>query len=108
VNRLEKALLRVKSSLASARAAKSLKSIPPSRLRAVIDSTRASMRRLYDDGFGLVQWLGRKSSRERLARLPDGAQRDLAACLETIYATLIVNAERLAQVDRRYPGQAGQ
>jgi hypothetical protein len=105
VNRLEKAMLRVKSSLASARAARSLKTIPPARLRSVIDSTRTSLRRVYDDGFGLVQWLGRKSNREKLARLPDGAQRDLSGCLEAIYATLIVNAERLAQVDRRYPGQ---
>jgi hypothetical protein len=63
------------------------------------------MRRVYDDGFGLVQWLGRKSNRDRLARLPDGSQRDLSACLETIYATLIINSERLEQIDRRYPGQ---
>ena len=107
VNQLEKALLRVKSSLASARAAKTLKNLPPARLRAAIDSARASLRRIYDDGFGLVQWLGKKGNQERLSRLPESSQRDLSVCLETIYATLIVNSERLAEIDRRYPGQSG-
>jgi regulator of replication initiation timing len=105
VNQLEKSLLRVKSSLASARAAKSVKAIPPARLRGVIDGTRASLRRIYDDGFGLVQWLGKKGNQERLSRVPDSSQRDLSACLETIYSTLIINSERLAEIDRRYPGQ---
>jgi len=105
VNQLEKAMLRVKSSLNSARAAKTLKSLSPARLRGVIDSTRASLRRIYDDGFGLVQWLGKKGNRERLARVPETTQRDLSACLETIHSTLIINAERLAEVGRRYPGQ---
>ncbi len=105
VNQLEKSLLRVKSSLATARAAKALKTLPPARLRASIDGTRASLRRIHDDGFGLVQWLGKKGNQERLSRLPESAQRDLSLCLETIYSTLIINAERLAETDRRYPGQ---
>jgi hypothetical protein len=106
VNQLEKSLLRVKSSLATARAAKTLKSLPPARLRGAIDSARASLRRIHDDGFGLVQWLGKRGNQERLSRLPESAQRDLSFCLETIYSTLIINAERLAEIDRRYPGQA--
>jgi hypothetical protein len=105
VNQLEKALLRVKSSLATARASKTIKTLPPARLRAAIDSTRASLRRIHDDGFGLVQWLGRKGNQERLSRLPESSQRDLGVCLETIYSTLIINAERLAEIDRRYPGR---
>jgi len=105
VNQLEKSLLRVKSSLATARAAKTIKTLTPARLRRVIDSTRASLRRVYDDGFGLVQWLGKKGNQERLSRLPESAQRDLSACLETIYSTLIINSERLNEIDRRYPGE---
>ena len=105
VNQLEKALLRVKSSLASARAAKTLKTVSPAQLRGVIDSTRVSLRRIYDDGFGLVQWLGKKGNQERLARVPESSQRDLSACLETINSTLIINAERLAEIGRRYPGK---
>ena len=105
VNQLEKSLLRVKSSLATARAAKTIKTLTPARLRRVIDSTRASLRRVYDDGFGLVQWLGKKGNQERLSRLPESAQRDLSVGLETIYSTLIINSERLAEIDRRYPGE---
>jgi hypothetical protein len=105
VNQLEKSLLRVKSSLATARAAKTIRTLTPARLRRVIDSTRASLRRVYDDGFGLVQWLGKKGNQERLSRLPESAQRDLSASLETIYSTLIINSERLAEIDRRYPGE---
>jgi hypothetical protein len=105
VNQLEKALLRVKSSLASARAAKTVKNLPPARLRAAIDSTRASLRRILDDGAGLVQWLGKHNNRERLSRLPEGSQRDLSVFLETIHSTLIINSERLEEIDRRYPGQ---
>jgi len=105
VNQLEKSLLRVKSSLATARAAKTIKTLATMRLRRSIDSTRASLRRVYDDGSGLVQWLGKKGNQERLSRLPESAQRDLSACLETIYSTLIINSERLAEIDRRYPGE---
>lgn len=105
VNQLEKTLLRVKSSLASARAAKTLKHLPPAQLRGVIDGARTSLRRIYDDGFGLVQWLGKKTNREKLARVPEGSQRELSACLETINSTLIINAERLAEIAKRYPGE---
>ncbi len=106
VNQLEKAMLRMKSSIASARAAKTLKNLRPARLRAAIDNTRASLRRILDDGTGLVQWLGKHYNRERLSRLPESAQRDLGVFLETIHSTLIINSERLEEIDRRYPGQA--
>ncbi len=106
VNQLEKSMLRVKGSLASARAAKTVKNLPPGRLRAAIDSTRASLRRILDDGTGLVQWLGKPNNRDRLSRLPESAQRDLGQFLETIHSTLIINSERLAEIDRRYPGEA--
>lgn len=71
----------------------------------MLDSTRASLRHIYDDGFGLVQWLGKKGNQERLARVPVSSQRDLSACLETIHSTLIINAERLAAIGRRYRGK---
>jgi hypothetical protein len=105
VNQLEKALLRVKSSLATARAAKTLKNLSPARLRAAIDSTRASLRRILDDGTGLVQWLGKQGNRDRLSRLPESSQRELGIFLETIHSTLIINSERLEEIDRRHPGQ---
>lgn len=105
VNLQEKHLLRVKSTLATAKAAKSLHRVSPSQLREAIDSTRLSMRRIYDDGFGLVQWLGKKGNQDRLARVPEGSQRDLSVCLERIYSTLIVNSERLAEIAKRYPGE---
>jgi hypothetical protein len=106
VNQLEKSMLRMKSSLASARAAKTLKNLALTRLRTAIDSARASLRRVLDDGTGLVQWLGKQNDRDRLSRLPETAQRDLSAFLETIHSTLIVNSERLEEIERRYPGQA--
>jgi hypothetical protein len=106
VNHLEKALLRVKSSLATARASKTLRNLAPSRLRAAIDSTRASLRRILDDGSGLVQWLGKQNNRERLSRLPESSQRDMGALLGAIHSTLIINSERLEEIARRYPGQA--
>jgi hypothetical protein len=105
VNQLEKLLLRVKASLASVRAANTLKSVSSAQLRGIIDGTRASMRRIYDDGFGLVQWLGKKSNQEKLTRVPESSQRDLSVCLESIYSTLIINADRLNEIARRYPGQ---
>lgn len=106
VNQLEKQLLRVKSSLATARSAKTLRQVRPEQLRSTIDSTRLSMRRIYDDGFGLVQWLGRKGNQDRLARVPEGSQRDLSVCLEAIYSSLIIGAELLQDIVKRYPGQA--
>jgi hypothetical protein len=106
VSRLQKALSRVKSYLASARASRTLKQVPVSRLRSTIDSARASLRRVFDDGFGLLQWLGKKGNQEKLARVPESTQRDLSACLDSIYATLIINAERLKEVARRFPGQS--
>jgi len=105
VNQLEKQLLRVKGSLASARATKTLRRVTPEQLRATIDGARFSMRRIHDDGFGLVQWLGRKGNREKLGRVPESSQRDLSACLEALYSTLIICAELLQELVRRYPGQ---
>ena len=46
VNQLEKQLLRVKSSLATARSAKTLRQVRPEQLRSTIDGTRLSMRRI--------------------------------------------------------------
>ena len=53
-----------------------------------------------------MQWLGKHGNRERLSRLPESSQRDLSVILETIHSTLIINSERLEEIDRRYPGQA--
>ena len=59
------------------------------------------MRRVFDESFGIVQWLGKKSNQERLARLPEAMQRDLNVHLDAIYATIIINAERLKEIVRK-------
>ena len=36
-----------------------------------------------------------------LAKLPENMQRDLNVHLDAIYATIIINAERLKEIDRK-------
>ncbi len=105
-NRLDKYMLRVKMAIRSARANKRIKAIPVDKLSSTIDTLRSALRRIFDDSFGLVQWLGKKSNQDRLAKLPEGVQRELNSYLDAIYATIIINAERLREIARRYP-QAG-
>jgi hypothetical protein len=107
VNRLEKHLLRVRDSIHSAKVNKKIKTISIAKIRDIIDSIRSTMRRVFEESFGLIQWLGKRSNRDKLARLPENMQRDLNYHLDAIYATIIINAERLKEVSRKNKGRPG-
>jgi hypothetical protein len=98
VNQLEKVLLRTRDTIRTAQINKKINSISIDRIRDTIDSIRSSMRRVFEGSFGIVQWLGKKSNQDRLARLPETMQRDLNVHLDAIYATIIINAERLKEI----------
>jgi hypothetical protein len=104
-NRLEKHLLRVRDSIHSAQVNKKIKTISIAKIRDTIDSIRSTMRRVFEDSFGLIQWLGKKSNRDKLARLPENMQRELNYHLDAIYATIIINAERLKEISQKNKGQ---
>jgi hypothetical protein len=101
VNQLEKALLRTRDTIRTAQINKKINSISISKIRDTIDSIRSSMRRVFEESFGIVQWLGKKSNKDKLARLPESMQRDLNVHLDAIYATIIINAERLKEIAHR-------
>jgi hypothetical protein len=101
VNQLEKALLRPRDTIRTAQINKKINSISISKIRDTIDSIRSSMRRVFEESFGIVQWLGKKSNKDKLARLPESMQRDLNVHLDAIYATIIINAERLKEIAHR-------
>jgi hypothetical protein len=103
-NNLEKTLLRIKNHLNEYAIHKRLGEFPVPRARDLIERSRGAMRSVFDDCLGLVQWLGKGENREKLALLPQNSQRDLSAHLDSIYATLIINAERLREVERRQDG----
>jgi len=107
-NNLEKMLLRIKNHINEYTIHKRLAEFPVPRARDLIERTRGAMRSVFDDCYGLVQWLGKGENREKLALLPQNSQRDLSAHLDSIYATLIINAERLREVERRPGGGDGQ
>jgi hypothetical protein len=101
VNQLEKVLLRTRDTIRTAQLNKKINSIPLDRIEDTIDSIRSSMRRVFEESFGIVQWLGKKSNQDKLAKLPETMQRDLNVHLDAIYATIIINAERLKEIVRR-------
>jgi hypothetical protein len=101
VNQLEKVLLRTRDTIRTAQISKRIDSIPINRIRDAIDSIRGSMRRVFEESFGIVQWLGKKNNQDKLARLPETMQRDLNVRLDAIYATIIINAERLKEIHHR-------
>jgi hypothetical protein len=107
-NNLEKMLLRIKNHINEYTIHKRLAEYPVPRARELIEHARGAMRSLFDDCFGLVQWLGKAENREKLALLPQNSQRDLSAHLDSIYATLIINAERLREVGHLQPGPEGR
>lgn len=98
VNQLEKNLLRIRDTIRSAQINKKVKTLPVAKIRDTIDSVRSSMRRVFQESFGLVQYLGKKSNQDKLALLPENMQRDLNVHLDAIYATIIINAERLKEI----------
>jgi len=98
VNQLEKVLLRTRDTIRTAQTNKRIDSISIDKIGDTIDSIRGSMRRVFEESFGLVQWLGKKSNQNKLAKLPETMQRDLNVHLDAIYATIIINAERLKEL----------
>jgi hypothetical protein len=98
INQLEKYLLRTRDTIRSAQLNKKINSISIDKIGDTIDSIRSSMRRVFEESFGLIQWLGKKSNQDRLARLSENIQRDLNVHLDAIYATIIINAERLKEI----------
>jgi hypothetical protein len=100
-NQLEKNLLRVRDTVHTAQINKKTKTIPVAKIKDTIDSIRSSMRRVFQECFGLVQWLGKKSNQAKLAQLPETMQRDFNVHLDAVYATIIINAERLKEIERR-------
>jgi hypothetical protein len=98
VNQLEKVLLRTRDTIRAAQISKKIDSIAIDRIEGTIDSIRGSMRRVFEESFGIVQWLGKKSNEDKLARLPEAMQRNLNVHLDAIYATIIINAERLKDI----------
>jgi hypothetical protein len=101
VNQLEKVLLRTRDTIRTAQINKRINSISIDKIGDTIDSVRGSMRRVFEESFGLIQWLGKKSNQDKLAKLPENMQRDLNVHLDAIYATIIINAERLKEIDRK-------
>jgi hypothetical protein len=101
-NELEKDLLKVKNYIRSAQVNKRIKTIRIGKIRTTIDSIRSDMRQVFEDCFGLVQWLGKKSNQDKLAKLSENTQRDLNYHLDAIYATIIINSERLKEISRKY------
>jgi hypothetical protein len=99
-NQLEKNLLRVRDYIRTAQVNKQIKTVSIAKIRDTIDSIRSAMRRVFEEAFGLVQWLGKKSNKDKLARLPESTQKDLNVHLDAIYATIIINAERLKEISR--------
>jgi hypothetical protein len=98
VNQLEKVLLRTRDNIRTAQINKQINSLSISKISETIDSIRSSMRRVFEESFGIIQWLGKKSNQDKLARLPEPMQRDLNVHLDAIYATIIINAERLKEI----------
>ncbi|MBN1836476.1 MAG: hypothetical protein JW820_11540 [Spirochaetales bacterium] len=108
-NNLEKMLLRIKNHINEYMIHKRLAEFPVARALELIERTRGAMRRIFEDCSGLVQWLGKAENRDKLALLPQNSQRDFGAHLDSIYATLIINAERLREVElRQADAQAGE
>ena len=99
VNNLEKMLLRIKNHINEYTIHKRLAEYPVPRARELVERTGAAMRRVFDDSFGLVQWLGKDENRDKLALLPQSSQREFNAHLDSIYATLIINSERLRDIE---------
>jgi hypothetical protein len=103
VNNLEKMLLRIKNHINEYMIHKRLAEYPVPRAQELIERIRGAMRSVFDDCYGLVQWLGKVENRDKLELLSQNSQRDFNAHLDSLYATLIINAERLREIERRNP-----
>ncbi len=106
---LEKILSRARGHIDSLALDRGLATYPPERLAGTVEEIRLPMKALFDDCFGLVQWLGKKGNSQKLQKIPEGTLREFNAALHSIHATLIINQERLEEVARLSspPGQWG-
>jgi hypothetical protein len=102
LERLQKYLLRMKNQLGAAGGKKNTLA----GLEGIMENCHRGLRRVYEDSFGLIQWLGKKSNQESLSKLPKGLQQELNQHLYTLNATLIINSERLRELNEKYPRPA--
>jgi hypothetical protein len=101
VDRLQKYLLLMRNRLNSHTGRK--QPLALAGLESIMESCHRELRKVYEDSFGLIQWLGKKSNQESLLKLPKGLQQELNLHLYTLNATLIINAERLRELTQKYP-----
>lgn len=102
VNSLEKLLLKVKNHLNSYYIKKQLNEFPIKTMKNIIGNIRSSMESIFDDCFGLIQWLGKKSNKDKLEKIPVSMQKNFSQYLNSIHSTLIINIERLKEISRKY------
>ncbi len=101
LERLEKYLLRMKNQLNSQAVKKDALALKG--LEGIMENCHRGLKSVYEDSFGLIQWLGKKSNQESLNKLPTGLQQELNQHLYTLNATLIINTERLREMSDKYP-----
>ena len=102
-NRLDKLLLKVKNHVNSYYIKKEINAFPLKTMRNIITNISTLMGESFDDCFGLIQWLGKMSNKEKLDKIPVSMQRDFNQYLNSIHATLIINSERLKDIARQFP-----
>ena len=101
-NELEKSLLRGGSRLNTFRSQNQLGSYPVDDLKALIQDIQRDLKQVYEDCFGLVQWIGRSQNESRLEAMSETLQHELNSLLYTINATLIINNERQTEISTKH------
>ncbi|MQY77051.1 MAG: hypothetical protein GH155_05400 [Spirochaeta sp.] len=101
-NSLEKLLLKVKNNLNDYTISKQQGSFPLRSIRNIIENINILMEQVFDNSSGLIQWLGKKSNREKLEKIPASMQKELHQHLNAVHASLIINNERLREIARKY------
>ncbi len=102
INSLEKLLLKVKNHLTDYTIRKQQGSFPLRSIRNIIENISTLMEEVFDNSSGLIQWLGKKSNREKLEKIPASMQKELHQHLNAIHASLIINNERLREIAKKY------
>lgn len=70
------------------------------KIRNIIENISITISSIFDDCIGLIQWLGKKSNKDKLDKIPTSMQRDFNSYPSSINATLIINDERLKEIAR--------
>jgi len=102
INSLEKLLLKVKNHLNDYTIRKQPGSFSLRSIRNIIENISTLMEEVFDNSSGLIQWLGKKSNREKLEKIPASMQKELHQHLNAVHASLIINNERLREIARKY------